>query len=164
MIEPPRSTTISDDAVYHVNAWQPPVVGRDAIRAELDRQFDLVSDYRSTTLNIFSKDAVVFIEGIGTFKHSVSSGKDVTGHWTSVQEIKSSGGKSPHSAITATAKNSKINSGNGPGSQRSADPRLDVHTRVWVSIDAGFGRGSAPCALLSGSHRHGAIMLPLAGN
>ena len=60
--------------------------GKSTIRAELDRQFDVVSDYRSTILNIFSTDTVVFAEGIDTFKHA-QSGKDVTAHWTSVQEI-----------------------------------------------------------------------------
>jgi hypothetical protein len=78
----------SDDASYHVIASRPALVGREAIRAELDRQFDRVSDYRSTILNICSTDAVVFIEGIDTFKHS---GRDVTLHWSSVQEISSAG-------------------------------------------------------------------------
>jgi ketosteroid isomerase-like protein len=81
----------SDEAVYHVNAWQEPLVGRDAIRAEIDRQFDLVSDYRTTIVNIFSKDSVVFSEGIDTFKHSRSGGKDVTSHWARVQEINPAG-------------------------------------------------------------------------
>jgi ketosteroid isomerase-like protein len=78
----------ADDAVYHVWAWHKPFVGRDAIRAELDRQFDLVSDYRTTILNIFSKGAVVFTEIIDTFKHS---GKDVTMHGASGVEVNPAG-------------------------------------------------------------------------
>lgn len=80
----------ADNANYHVHAWHDPLVGREAIRGELDRQFDLVSDYRSTILNVSSTDAVVFIEGIDTFKHAKATG-DVTVHWTSVQEINSDG-------------------------------------------------------------------------
>ena len=78
----------SDDATYHVAAWHQPLVGRDAIRAELDRQFDSISDYRYTIRNIFSTDAVVFVEGIDAFKYG---GKDVTTHWCSVHEINPAG-------------------------------------------------------------------------
>jgi ketosteroid isomerase-like protein len=78
----------ADDATYHVSAWHKPTVGRDAIRAELDRQFDLVSDYRPTILNIFSQDSLVFVEGIDQFKYS---GKDATMHWCSVVEIDAAG-------------------------------------------------------------------------
>ena len=80
----------TDDAVYHVHAWHEPLVGREAIGAELDRQFGVVSDYRSTILNISSTGSVVFIEGIDTFKHAKASG-DVTVHWASVQEISPEG-------------------------------------------------------------------------
>ena len=78
----------ADDARYHVHAWHEPFEGRDAIRAELDRQFGLVSDYRSAILNICSTDSVVFIEGIDQFRHS---GRDISVHWSSVQEIDRNG-------------------------------------------------------------------------
>jgi limonene-1,2-epoxide hydrolase len=78
----------SDDATYHVAAWKPPLVGRDAIRAELEQLFGLQTDYRYTILNIASTDAVVFIEVVDAFKYG---GKDVTMHWSSVLEINPAG-------------------------------------------------------------------------
>ena len=78
----------SDDAAYHVAAWHEPLVGRDAIRAEIGQQFDRVSDDEISVLNIVSTDEVVFFEAVDTFKYR---GKDVTLHWASVWEINPSG-------------------------------------------------------------------------
>ena len=72
------------DARYHTVAWKPPVVGRDAIRAELYQLFRLQSDYRYTVRSIASTDAVVFIEIADAFTYD---GKDMTMHWSSVLEI-----------------------------------------------------------------------------
>jgi limonene-1,2-epoxide hydrolase len=78
----------SDDAIYHTVSWKQPVVGRDAIRAELEQLFRHMSDYRYTLRNLASTDAVVFIEVVDTFKYD---GKDMTSHWSSVLEVNPSG-------------------------------------------------------------------------
>ena len=78
----------ADDAAYHVAAWRPPVVGRDAIRAEFARQFDVASGDEITVLSIFSTDAVVFYEAVDNFTYGDDA---VTLHWASVWEIDPSG-------------------------------------------------------------------------
>jgi limonene-1,2-epoxide hydrolase len=78
----------ADDAIWYLNWWREPHVGRDAIRAELDRQHDGFANYRSEIVNLFSNDGVVFIEGIDTF---TMGGKDATMHWSTVLEINSEG-------------------------------------------------------------------------
>ena len=78
----------TDDAAYHVNAWRKPLVGRDAIHAEIARQFDRSSDDEITILNIFSTDAIVVFEAVDNFR---SGGKDFTLHWSSVWEIDPAG-------------------------------------------------------------------------
>jgi ketosteroid isomerase-like protein len=78
----------SDDAAYHVAAWREPVVGRDAIRAEIAQQFDRVTDDKITILSMLSTDGVVFFEAVDDFKFGA---KDVTLHWASVWEIGSAG-------------------------------------------------------------------------
>lgn len=74
----------SDDAAYYVGAWHQPIVGRDAIRAEIAQQFTRVSDDDITILNIFSTDSVVFFEAVDNFMYGHD---DVTLHWASVWEI-----------------------------------------------------------------------------
>jgi limonene-1,2-epoxide hydrolase len=78
----------ADDAIYHVNAWRPPVVGRDAIRGEIARQFDWASGDEITVLCIFSTDTVVFYEAVDNFKYG---GDAATLHWASRWEINPSG-------------------------------------------------------------------------
>jgi limonene-1,2-epoxide hydrolase len=78
----------ADDATYHTAAWKPPLVGRDAIRAELDQLFGHHSDYRYTIRNIASTDAVVLIEVLDAFKYD---GRDLAIHWSSVLEINPAG-------------------------------------------------------------------------
>jgi limonene-1,2-epoxide hydrolase len=78
----------ADDAILHSPSWRDPYVGRDSIRAELDRQFDGMSNHRSEIRNILSKDGVVVIELIETF---TSRGKEVTVHSSGVFEIDSEG-------------------------------------------------------------------------
>jgi limonene-1,2-epoxide hydrolase len=78
----------ADDATYHVNAWRPPVVGRNAIRAEIARQFDVASGDEITVLSIFSTEAVVFYEAVDNFKYGDNA---ATLHWASVWEIDPSG-------------------------------------------------------------------------
>ena len=75
----------ADDASYRVSAWHEPLVGREAIRDGLEREFGaLSSEYRYTILNMASTDAVVFMEVVDEFK---LRGKDITMHWSSVLEI-----------------------------------------------------------------------------
>jgi len=53
---------MAPDAKYHVNAWEPPFAGHDAIRAELLRQGEVVSDVRIEILSIASAGQTVFAE------------------------------------------------------------------------------------------------------
>ena len=78
----------ANDAVWHVVWWREPLVGRDAIRAALETQFDGMANYRSETRTMLSKDAAVFVEGIDTFTRS---GKEVILHWSVVLEINAEG-------------------------------------------------------------------------
>ena len=78
----------ADDAAYHRDAWKPPFVGREAIRAEIAQQFGATSDYRITISNLISTDALVFIEGVDNFRYG---GKDITMHWSSVWELNPAG-------------------------------------------------------------------------
>jgi limonene-1,2-epoxide hydrolase len=79
----------ADDGAYHVAAWHEPLVGRDAVRDGLEREFRaLSSDYRYTILNMASTDAVVFMEVVDGFKRN---GKDFTMHSTWVFEINQAG-------------------------------------------------------------------------
>jgi limonene-1,2-epoxide hydrolase len=78
----------SDNATYSVNAWHHPIVGRDAIRADLERQAGHWSDFRYNIINIASSDDVVFMERIDTV---FMFGKDITFHWVGVHEIDGNG-------------------------------------------------------------------------
>jgi limonene-1,2-epoxide hydrolase len=74
----------SDDAAYHVAAWREPVVGRDAIRAEIAQQFERVSDDEISVLSILSTDEAVFFEAVDNFNYG---GTAVTLHWASVWDV-----------------------------------------------------------------------------
>jgi limonene-1,2-epoxide hydrolase len=78
----------SDDAIWHMVAGQQPFVGRDAIGAEIDRQFGQLSEYGSTIVNMASTDTVAFVEGVDTF---TLSGKPATLHWSSSLDINPDG-------------------------------------------------------------------------
>jgi limonene-1,2-epoxide hydrolase len=74
----------SDEATWHPRgAWREAAVGKDAIRAEVDRIFPL-PDYRYTIRNIASTDAVVFAELVDTHRRD---GKEITMHSSIVLEI-----------------------------------------------------------------------------
>ena len=75
---------LSDQATYHVSAWSEPLVGKEAIGAELDRQAGIYSNIRYQIRNIASTDAVVFTERLDSFN---IGGKDITLHWASVHEF-----------------------------------------------------------------------------
>jgi limonene-1,2-epoxide hydrolase len=53
---------ISPDAKWHVFAWEPPLVGRDAIRAELDRQAGIMTDVGVEIVSIACAGRRVFME------------------------------------------------------------------------------------------------------
>jgi limonene-1,2-epoxide hydrolase len=53
---------MAPDAKYYVSAWEPPFVGHDAIRAELLRQGEVVTDVRIEILSIASAGQTVFTE------------------------------------------------------------------------------------------------------
>ena len=78
----------ADDANLHVVAWYEPIVGKSAIRADLDRQAGVYTDLRCEIVNMVSTDSVVFAERVDTVK---MGGRDVTMHTTGVFEIQ--GGK-----------------------------------------------------------------------
>lgn len=75
-------------AIYHVNAWNDPIVGRDAIRIELDRQAGIYSTFRYEIRNVASADGVVFTERLDRMK---IGGMEVTLHWASVHQISREG-------------------------------------------------------------------------
>jgi limonene-1,2-epoxide hydrolase len=83
----------SDKATYNVSAWSDPLVGKDAIRAELERQAAVYSDLRYTIINVASTDTVVFTERLDKI---LVGGKEVIVHWASVHEV------DPENKITAT--------------------------------------------------------------
>jgi limonene-1,2-epoxide hydrolase len=74
----------AEDATLRVVAWYEPLVGRDAIRKDLDRQADVYTDFRHEIVNIASTDSVVFAERIDTVN---MRGRDVTFHVTGVFEV-----------------------------------------------------------------------------
>jgi limonene-1,2-epoxide hydrolase len=78
----------ADEATWHLGAWREAVVGRDAIRAELDRIQPRVPDYRYTMRNIASTEAVAFAELVDSYTRD---GKQITMHWSIVLEIDPAG-------------------------------------------------------------------------
>jgi limonene-1,2-epoxide hydrolase len=78
----------SENAVYHVNAWHEPVNGRDAVRAELERQAGIYTDFRYQIVNIASTASLVFTERVDSM---TIAGKDVTLHWASAHEVNAAG-------------------------------------------------------------------------
>ncbi|MGZ4690850.1 MAG: limonene-1,2-epoxide hydrolase family protein [Acidimicrobiia bacterium] len=79
---------LADDALYHLNSWNAPFVGRDAIRADFDRQRTLWSDFRYQLLNIATGGNVVFTERIDTVR---VDGRDVSIHVAGVFEFDDAG-------------------------------------------------------------------------
>ena len=78
----------AEDARYHVRAWQEPVVGHDAIRAEFDRQAGHFDSFRYDVVNLHSVGSTVFIERVD---HLAMFGKDVDVHWFGVHEVDAEG-------------------------------------------------------------------------
>lgn len=74
----------TDTASYRVNAWNEPLVGREAIRADFDRQHSLWSDLRVQLVNVATVGNVVFTERIDTVQ---MAGRDVDAHIVGVFEF-----------------------------------------------------------------------------
>ena len=74
----------ADNATLSVVAWYEPLVGRDAIRKDLDRQAGVYTDFRHKIVNVASTDSVVFAERVDTFK---MGGKDIAIHVTGAFEV-----------------------------------------------------------------------------
>ena len=53
---------LSPEVRYHIYAWEDPMIGRDAIRAEWLRQAELFHDFRSEIATIGSVGQTVFVE------------------------------------------------------------------------------------------------------
>ena len=79
---------MTPDIRYHVYAWERPVVGQDAVRAELLRQAPLFADFRSEIVAMASVNFTVFVERRDSF--SVGR-KHVTRHVAAVFEVDGDG-------------------------------------------------------------------------
>jgi limonene-1,2-epoxide hydrolase len=82
------SALFAKDGIYHVQAWNEPIVGREAIHAELERQAGIYSGFHYEILNIASTTAVVFTERLDRM---TIGGREICLHWASVHEIDSEG-------------------------------------------------------------------------
>jgi limonene-1,2-epoxide hydrolase len=76
------------DARYQVFAWEDPVVGHDAIRAELSRLAPRFRDLRIEIATIASDDHIVLVERLDSM---TINDKQVTFHVAAVYEVDSSG-------------------------------------------------------------------------
>jgi len=74
----------ADGASYQVNAWNEPLIGRDAIRLDLEGQRKLWSNFRYQLLNIGTVGNVVFTERIDTVQ---VADRDVNVHMAGVFEF-----------------------------------------------------------------------------
>jgi limonene-1,2-epoxide hydrolase len=79
---------VTADIRYHVNAWDRPFVGQDAVREELLRQAPGYHDFRSEILAMASVDQTVLVERRDSM---VLGGKPVTIHVAGVFEVDAEG-------------------------------------------------------------------------
>ena len=75
---------LADGACYQVNAWTEPLIGRDTIRQDFERQRTLWSDFRYQLLTIGTVGNLVFTERIDTVR---VSGRDINVHMAGVFEF-----------------------------------------------------------------------------
>ena len=61
------ASLLAPDGVYHVVGWRAPVVGRDAIHAEMQRQFGIISNFDYAVVNSARAESVVFAEHTDSF-------------------------------------------------------------------------------------------------
>ena len=78
----------ADGASYQINAWNDPLIGRDAIRQDFDRQRAVWSDFRYQLLNIGTVGNIVFTERVDTVR---TAGRDVSIHMAGVFEFDDAG-------------------------------------------------------------------------
>lgn len=79
---------MASDARYQVIAWDEPIVGHDAIRAELLQQAELVRDVRIEILTIASDGDIVFTERLDSM---LLRGKPIASHIAGVYEVDAEG-------------------------------------------------------------------------
>jgi limonene-1,2-epoxide hydrolase len=72
------------DAKWNVVASREPLVGKSAIRRDLDRQAAVYTDFRHEIVNTASTDSIVFVERVDMMR---MDGKDVSVHITGVFEV-----------------------------------------------------------------------------
>ena len=79
---------MASDARYHVQAWDEPFVGRDAIRAEFLRQALNFCDFRCEIVTIGSAGQTVFAERLD---FGITNDKPLTVHIVGVFEVDAAG-------------------------------------------------------------------------
>jgi limonene-1,2-epoxide hydrolase len=79
---------IAADARYQVFAWEDPLVGHDAIRAELLQMAPRYRDLRSEIVMIGSVGSTVFVERLDSM---IINDKQVTWHVAAVYEVDAEG-------------------------------------------------------------------------
>ena len=79
---------MASDARYQIHAWHDPVVGHDAIRAELLRQALIYRDSRCEIVTIASAGHTVFTERLDT---GIVNDKPLTVHIVGVLEVDAEG-------------------------------------------------------------------------
>jgi limonene-1,2-epoxide hydrolase len=79
---------LTPDARYQVFAWEDPVIGHDAIRAELSRMAPRFRDLKIEIVMIGSVDRTVFVERLDSM--SIND-KQVTWHVAAVYEVDTEG-------------------------------------------------------------------------
>jgi limonene-1,2-epoxide hydrolase len=79
---------MTPDIRWHVNAWDQPIVGQDAVREELLRIAPLYRDYQSEILAMASVDQTVFTQRLDSM---VLGGKPLTQHIAGVYEVDTEG-------------------------------------------------------------------------
>ena len=72
------------DATWSVVASREPLVGKDAIRRDLERQAAVYTDFRHEIVNTASTDSIVFVERVDMMR---MDGKDMSIHITGVFEV-----------------------------------------------------------------------------
>jgi limonene-1,2-epoxide hydrolase len=79
---------MTPNARYHVFAWEQPLVGQDAIRAELLRQAEFYGDARFDILTMASSGQTVFVERRDS---CTMNGKQVAFHVVGVFQVDADG-------------------------------------------------------------------------
>jgi len=119
---------MSRDARYQVYAWEDPLVGHDAVRAELVRQIPLFGDFRTEIVTMGSVENMVFVERLDSM---TINDKPVTLHVAAVFEIDGDG-KSRGLARLPRQQGS-LDEDRSRRDQRG-DARLQLNAGMWICI------------------------------